>query len=86
MGARDIGMEFRVLNRISLHADHASNLELSQEQSLKQQNKHSAVLPFRHSMVSVSNPHSHNQPPQGPPSEEDLALRYTNANFVDGLI
>ena len=50
---RDLAMEFRVIERISLHQDHANNLQIIRLQQFQGENRHPTVLPFRHSQVKL---------------------------------
>ena len=49
LSARDAGMEFRFLERITLHEDHVKNLRNIESADFKKLNRHQEVLPFKHS-------------------------------------
>jgi hypothetical protein len=48
---RNKTMEFRFMERITLHEDHVKNLMVIQSAEFKNLNKYEEVLPFKHSQV-----------------------------------
>jgi hypothetical protein len=50
---RDYQEEFRILQRSTLHIDHAKNLIAMQIPDFKSQNRHDTVLPFAHTQVKL---------------------------------
>ena len=50
----DYGMEFRILNRITLHLDHAENFVRYDIQKMKSYDRHDFILPFKHNRVELN--------------------------------
>ena len=50
---RDILEEFRILQRSTLHIDHAKNLVAMQIPDFKSQNRYDSILPFGHNQVKL---------------------------------
>ena len=46
-------MEFRIIQKISSHKDHAANFFVSAFQQFKMLNRHKDVLPYNHSRVRL---------------------------------
>ena len=54
IAARNPGMEFRILTRITLHQDHVKNLQILDRTAFKEQNRYNEVLPFKHCQVELN--------------------------------
>lgn len=50
---RDIGMEFRILNRITLHLDHGENFVRYDLSKMKLLDRKHNILPYKHNRVHL---------------------------------
>jgi hypothetical protein len=71
-------MEFRVIQKMTMHKDHAKNFFISSNQQFFKLNRHKDVLPFIHNRVVlhrspfVEGTDEQNELPQDGPTEEKL--------------
>lgn len=77
-------MEFRFLERITLHEDHAKNLRVIQLPTFKNFNRYGEVLPFKHSQVEVCDPQ--NSVDTDYKNEDQQLAAYINASYINGLV
>lgn len=75
-------MEYRFLERITLHEDHVKNLRNIESADFKKLNRHQEVLPFKHSQVRIKFDDDGKFM-----SEDNRQLKqYVNANYINGLV
>jgi cadherin 5 type 2 (VE-cadherin) len=75
-------MEFRFLERITLHEDHVKNLRNIESADFKKLNRHQEVLPFKHSQVRLKFEDDGKFL-----SEDNRQLKhYINANYINGIV